>query len=271
VIWVSAITIRRYRTLLLVILALAATAIFFLVLLARTERTYTLHAKSGPLKFSVRALNAIERIDRSSLERRLIQQGDLTATDAKVAVLEYLGFLALASIKPPKTLSPPSEAADQAWHVHILDTGAYARDMNKIFGKPFHHKPANSAAAEWQKEPIIRTRGLLSQLSGMRQIALAQRLARKENFDVGALTDVGALGLIVCRSPDAIDRIDATQPGPARTKASNSGACASSSDGGFSDSFDHGHHDAGGAGHDAGHGGGADGGHSCGGSSCSGH
>jgi hypothetical protein len=35
----------------------------------------------------------------------------------------------------------PSGAADQAWHVHILDTAKYAADCDAVFGFFLHHFP----------------------------------------------------------------------------------------------------------------------------------
>ena len=36
---------------------------------------------------------------------------------------------------------PPSRDIDEFWHAHILDSVAYHRHMNKIFGHYLHHHP----------------------------------------------------------------------------------------------------------------------------------
>jgi len=38
-------------------------------------------------------------------------------------------------------LMPPTEEIDEFWHFHILDTTAYFRDCQRIFGGYFHHFP----------------------------------------------------------------------------------------------------------------------------------
>jgi len=54
---------------------------------------------------------------------------------------EYRQFLYLLAINPGKTVVPWSQELDDFWHLHILDTGKYAADCGKLFGKFIHHNP----------------------------------------------------------------------------------------------------------------------------------
>jgi len=62
-----------------------------------------------------------------------------TATRASAAESQYRRFLALcaAGQPPPQPLAD----ADELWHLHILDTIAYAADCQRIFGEFLHHIP----------------------------------------------------------------------------------------------------------------------------------
>lgn len=59
---------------------------------------------------------------------------------------EYANFLAiklfLADVGAEHTVSPPAKI-DDIWHLHVLDTFAYAKFCNKI-GHVFHHSPGDA-------------------------------------------------------------------------------------------------------------------------------
>ena len=64
---------------------------------------------------------------------------------------EYRKFLALQLAHPEATIVP-CKIVDEMWHRHILDTAAYRRDCEAIFGRFLDHYPyfgmRNEAEAE---------------------------------------------------------------------------------------------------------------------------
>lgn len=54
---------------------------------------------------------------------------------------EYRQFLYLLAINPGKCVVPWNQDLDDYWHAHILDTGKYAADCEKLFGRFVHHNP----------------------------------------------------------------------------------------------------------------------------------
>ena len=62
-------------------------------------------------------------------------------------VFEYRRFLLLAATADGVMV--PSDAVDQAWHQHMLDTRAYWDDFcGEIIGQPIHHTPTRGGEAE---------------------------------------------------------------------------------------------------------------------------
>lgn len=59
----------------------------------------------------------------------------------------------------PDALLPPSFDIDTFWHWHILDTEAYHRDCNLIFGRYMHHHPLAELTADHSGE-FEKTQGL---------------------------------------------------------------------------------------------------------------
>ena len=60
---------------------------------------------------------------------------------------EYRRFLLLNLIYAKEAIVP-IRAVDTFWHYHILDTRAYERDCQKIFGCFFHHNPNFGVGSE---------------------------------------------------------------------------------------------------------------------------
>ena len=67
---------------------------------------------------------------------------------------EYLRFLTIR-LKVTAPFSP-SGLVDKAWHAHILDTQAYASDMDRLFGRFIHHTPSFEPDAAEQVEMAER-------------------------------------------------------------------------------------------------------------------
>lgn len=59
---------------------------------------------------------------------------------------EYRKFLLLAATADDVLV--PSDAVDQAWHLHLLDTRAYWDALCRLVGKPIHHTPSRGGPAE---------------------------------------------------------------------------------------------------------------------------
>lgn len=85
-----------------------------------------------------------------SFAQRLAKENGWSANDAERVLEEYRRFCFLAATAPhPVT---PSEAVDQAWHLHL----AYSRDYWDIFcpdvlGRELHHGPTTGGPAERDK------------------------------------------------------------------------------------------------------------------------
>ncbi|CAN7614135.1 hypothetical protein LJR230_004442 [Trinickia sp. LjRoot230] len=85
---------------------------------------------------------AIDELDFERIKAKLVHRnhGVLTIDDAARAETGYRQFLKLAA-KYPDLPVVPTEAVDEFWHMHILDTQRYASDCERIFGYMIHHDP----------------------------------------------------------------------------------------------------------------------------------
>lgn len=64
------------------------------------------------------------------------------AEQCEDAEIEYKRYLMLCRKFPhPQYAIVPNKIMDTMWHYHILDTRAYCRDSEKLFGGYFHHFP----------------------------------------------------------------------------------------------------------------------------------
>lgn len=113
-------------------------------LMARTER-FDLDSPTSKLPFS----------------RRLARENDWEHGYALRVITEYKRFAFLAIVAGhPVT---PSDAVDQAWHLHMIYTESYWKDFcGKILGKPLHHGPTKGGAKEGAKHIDWYTRTLES-------------------------------------------------------------------------------------------------------------
>jgi len=97
-------------------------------------------------------LNRIESFDidggpcASTFAMRLAKEQGWSAEFAERVITEYKRFLFLGVTQGPVT---PSEAIDEAWHLHMIYTESYwTRLCGEVLGKPFHHHPSKGGAAE---------------------------------------------------------------------------------------------------------------------------
>ncbi len=65
-----------------------------------------------------------------------------TIDQCEDAEIEYKRYLALCLKFPyPSYSIVPNKIMDTMWHYHILDTRAYHKDCDSVFGHYFHHFP----------------------------------------------------------------------------------------------------------------------------------
>lgn len=85
-----------------------------------------------------------------SFVARLARENGWSLAHAHRVDREYRRFLFLAATAPhPVT---PSDAVDQAWHLHLAYTRSYWEDLcGAILGRPLHHGPTAGGGAEDQR------------------------------------------------------------------------------------------------------------------------
>lgn len=78
---------------------------------------------------------------------RLAREQAWTHAEAARAILEYKRFLFLAmTAGHPVT---PSEAVDQVWHLHLLYTRSYWKELcGEVLGRELHHEPTQGGEEE---------------------------------------------------------------------------------------------------------------------------
>jgi hypothetical protein len=85
----------------------------------------------------------VAALDFDRLRSKLMLGEAGVAPDPRLLALEeqeYRRFLTVKLIHPDEVLVP-TKLADSFWHAHILDTRAYASDMQRLFGTYLHHFP----------------------------------------------------------------------------------------------------------------------------------
>lgn len=86
------------------------------------------------------AIEKVSIVDFRMLKRKLIEEKGWTAEITDDVEGLYRRFLAL-NIRYPGRKICPTGPIDDFWHAHILDTQAYARDCQMLFGHFLHHFP----------------------------------------------------------------------------------------------------------------------------------
>lgn len=86
---------------------------------------------------------AVAAIDMSMVKMKL-QDADegagWTPAECEEAELEYKRYLTL-NMRYEDRAIVPTKQIDTMWHFHILDTRAYHKDCDEVFGEYFHHFP----------------------------------------------------------------------------------------------------------------------------------
>jgi hypothetical protein len=68
---------------------------------------------------------------------------------------EYRRFLAL-TYAYPDLIIVPDNTVDEFWHQHILDTRAYAKDTEAVFGYFLHHFPYLGTRGPADEEKLVQ-------------------------------------------------------------------------------------------------------------------
>lgn len=87
---------------------------------------------------------------RLTFSRRLAQENRWTEAFTRRVVEEYkkFAFLAMAAGHPVT----PSDAVDQAWHLHLTYTHSYWEEFcPRVLGKALHHEPTRGRPVEESK------------------------------------------------------------------------------------------------------------------------
>lgn len=88
-------------------------------------------------------IETINRLDLSMICMKLMDEQEgkgWTRKQCAEVAEEYRKFLAMHVLYPDENIVP-NLAIDTMWHFHILDTAAYQRDCQAIFGEILHHYP----------------------------------------------------------------------------------------------------------------------------------
>lgn len=95
------------------------------------------------------------------------------------AEVEYKRFLHLNLIHPKASIVP-NKIMDTMWHYHILDTRAYHKDSEKVFGGYFHHYPYFGMRGENDKKNLMNA---FEQTKMLYEMAFGEPLVREEHSD----------------------------------------------------------------------------------------
>src|SRR4051794_34791016 len=87
-----------------------------------------------------KALDRVSGLDFALLKRKLVEEHGWTSEFCEEAESLYRKFLALNARYPDQKICPTGPI-DSFWHAHILDTRAYAKDCELVFGELLHHFP----------------------------------------------------------------------------------------------------------------------------------
>jgi hypothetical protein len=80
---------------------------------------------------------------------RLARENGWSPRHAQRVIAEYKRFLFLAATAPPEAPVCPSEAVDEAWHLHLCYTRSYWHDLCRdLLGRPLHHEPTRGGGEQ---------------------------------------------------------------------------------------------------------------------------
>lgn len=102
------------------------------------------------------ALEKVAKIDFSMLKVKVCRDENLTMEECEEIEDLYRKFLALNMRYPDRKICPTGPI-DMFWHAHILDTRAYAKDCETLFGHMLHHFPYFGMRGAQDKQDLDET------------------------------------------------------------------------------------------------------------------
>ncbi|MGQ0551820.1 MAG: glycine-rich domain-containing protein [Planctomycetota bacterium] len=111
-------------------------------------------------------LELLRSLDLSMVKQKLMDEEEgqgWTRQMTDIAEQRYHRYLCMLYMDPNGSIVPTSDI-DLFWHQHILDTRAYARDCERVFGYFVHHFPyfgmrseedAKDLAASFEKTKVF--------------------------------------------------------------------------------------------------------------------
>ena len=86
----------------------------------------------------------------ANFHKRLCRENSWSPAQGRAVIDEYRRFLYLAMVSPQPVT--PSEAVDQAWHLHLIHTRSYWEDLcQNTLPRPLHHGPTAGGKQEDEK------------------------------------------------------------------------------------------------------------------------
>ncbi len=96
-------------------------------------------------------------LEMIKMKMSLLDEGEgWTKEQCEYAEVEYKRFLHLNK-KFLKSAIVPTDVIDTMWHYHILDTRAYHKDSEQVFGGYFHHFPYFGLRGDEDKQNLINS------------------------------------------------------------------------------------------------------------------
>lgn len=112
------------------------------------EEMNAILAAQHPLWAALLAFEFSENGD-STFVARLARENEWSIRFTERVLLEYRRFLFIAAVAGP---AAPSDAVDQAWHLHLLYTRSYWEKLcGEVLKIKLHHEPAVGGAADKAK------------------------------------------------------------------------------------------------------------------------
>ena len=87
-------------------------------------------------------LSLTSDLELDTIVNQLVKRKGWTPDKANIEKQNYLEFLQAILDDPKTPINPPTQAVDEFWHQHILNTKKYANDCQNIFGFFVHHLPS---------------------------------------------------------------------------------------------------------------------------------
>lgn len=108
-------------------------------------------------KTDIGILPEIKNLDLSRIKWKLSDAEEGQGWSAELcdlAEVEYKKYLTLVKLFPKMDIVP-NKIMDKFWHQHILDTQAYSKDCQQIFGYFIHHYPYFGMHGTEDKQNLI--------------------------------------------------------------------------------------------------------------------